>query len=289
MKETPKATQANKISAVKSKGDDPKCEQQQAPQGNSSKKKWKRGKCAGKKQKEKESKDSSSHAHAHITSVVYTSGPEPPMDPHALTHCPTLMYQGEQGPPFHIGSRTPSLLPTGLSSWSPAKKSAGSILDFRSRGLGSYLPLSTSHCPPFHHCRALCPHCSHLYMTPLLLSTIYVFVASSTVTLDSPPLSLTARLEPIYKSDKDSPSLAKHSKCACHSQIMALPTDYWDEEDPVNIYGLGVENDDDGFVCMWLYILHSLFPHDSLIAALAPTASSYINICGSIHPCNENH
>ena len=38
MKDTPKAAQANKISAVKCKGDDPKFEQQQAPQGNSSKK-----------------------------------------------------------------------------------------------------------------------------------------------------------------------------------------------------------------------------------------------------------
>ena len=39
----------------------------------------------------------------YITLVIYTSSPEPPMDPHALAHCPTLMYQGEQGPLFHIG------------------------------------------------------------------------------------------------------------------------------------------------------------------------------------------
>ena len=103
MKDTSKAAQANKISAVKCKGDDPKFEQQQALQDDSLKKKWKHRKCAGKKQKEKESKDSSSHAHTHITLVTYTFSPELPMDPHALTHRPTLMYQGEQGPPFHTG------------------------------------------------------------------------------------------------------------------------------------------------------------------------------------------
>ena len=103
MKETPKAAQANKISAVKRKGDDPKFEQQQAPQGNSSKKKRKCSNHAGKKQKEKESKGSFSHAHAHIASVTYISGPERPMDPCALAHRPTLMYQGEQDPPFHTG------------------------------------------------------------------------------------------------------------------------------------------------------------------------------------------
>ena len=103
MKEAPKATQANKISTVKHKGDDPKFKQQQALQGDGSKKKWKCGKHAGKKQKEKESKGSSSHAHTHIASVTYTSSPELPMDPHALTHCPASMYQGEQGPPCHTG------------------------------------------------------------------------------------------------------------------------------------------------------------------------------------------
>ena len=103
MKEAPKAAQANKISTVKCKGDVPKFKQQQVPQGNSLKKKWKCGKCAGEKQKETESKDSSSHAHTHIASVTYTSAPEPPMDPHTLTHCPASMYQGEQGPPCHTG------------------------------------------------------------------------------------------------------------------------------------------------------------------------------------------
>ena len=39
MKDTPKATRANKISTVKHKGDDPKFKQQQALQGNGSKKK----------------------------------------------------------------------------------------------------------------------------------------------------------------------------------------------------------------------------------------------------------
>ena len=103
MKEAPKATQANKISAVKHKGDDPKFKQQQVPQGNGLKKKWKCRTRTGKKQKEKELKGSSSHAHTHITLVTYTSGPEPPMDPHTLAHHPTSMYQGKQGPPFHIG------------------------------------------------------------------------------------------------------------------------------------------------------------------------------------------
>ena len=70
---------------------------------------------------------------------------------------------------------------------------------------------------------------------------------------------------------------------------MVPPADHWDEEDLVDIYGSGMDEDNDGFVCMCLYVLHSLCPHDSLMAALAPTASSYINMCGSICPCNENH
>ena len=105
---------------------------------------------------------------------------------------------------------------------------------------------------------------------------------SSAVMLDSPPPSLATRLEPIYKFDEDSPSLAKHSKHTCWNQIMALPADHWEEEDLINIYGLGVENDDDGFVRMCLSVLHSLCPHDLLMAALVPTASSYINMCGSV-------
>ena len=42
IKETPKATQANRISSVKHKGDDPKFKQEQAPQGDSLKKKCER-------------------------------------------------------------------------------------------------------------------------------------------------------------------------------------------------------------------------------------------------------
>ena len=62
MKDIPKAAQANKISTIKHKGDDPKFEQQQVPQGDGSKKKCKCNKCAGnKKKKEKELNDSSSH------------------------------------------------------------------------------------------------------------------------------------------------------------------------------------------------------------------------------------
>ena len=113
--------------------------------------------------------------------------------------------------------------------------------------------------------------------------------SSSAVTLNSPPPLLAARLEPIYESDKDSPPPAKRSKRARQNQIMALPADHWDEDDLVDIYGSGMDDDNDGFICMCLYVLHSLCPHDSLMAALAPTASSYINMCGSIRPCNENH
>ena len=103
IKDTLMATQANKISAVKHKGDDPKFKQQQVLQDDSLKKKCKCGKCTGKKQKEKELKDSSSHMHAYIALVIYTFSPEPPVDPCALAHCPISAYQGEQGPPFHTG------------------------------------------------------------------------------------------------------------------------------------------------------------------------------------------
>ena len=82
----------------------------------------------------------------------------------------------------------------------------------------------------------------------------------SAVTLDSPPPSLAARLEPIYESDEDSPPLAKHSKRACQNQIMAPPADHWNEEDLVDIYGSGMDDDNDGFVRMCSYVLHSLCP-----------------------------
>ena len=61
--------------------------------------------------------------------------------------------------------------------------------------------------------------------------------SSSAVTLDSPPPSLATRLEPIYKSNEDSPPPAKCSKHTHQNQIMALPADHWDKEDLVNIYG----------------------------------------------------
>ena len=99
----PSRQQAQNISAVKHKGDDPNFEEQQAPQGDSSKKKWKCGKRTGKQLKEKQAQAASEQPHAHITSVTYVNGPEPPVDPHALAHRPTSMYQGEQGPPFHTG------------------------------------------------------------------------------------------------------------------------------------------------------------------------------------------
>ena len=83
--------------------------------------------------------------------------------------------------------------------------------------------------------------------------------SSSAVTLDSPPLSLAARLEPIYKSDEDSsPPLAKHSKHAHYNQIMAPPTDHWDIEDLISIYGSGAENNNDGFAQMCSSVFCSL-------------------------------
>ena len=104
----------------------------------------------------------------------------------------------------------------------------------------------------------------------------YPIASSSPVTLNSPPPSFTTRLEPIYESDEDSSTPAKRSKRTQQNKIMAPPADHWDEEDLVDIYGLGVENDDDGFVRMCSYILHSLCTHDLLMAALAPTACSYV-------------
>ena len=88
----------------------------------------------------------------------------------------------------------------------------------------------------------------------------YPIASFSAVMLDSPPLLLAARLEPIYESNEDSPPPAKCSKHAHQNQIMAPPTDHWDKEDLVNIYGLGVENDDDGFVHMYSSVLCSLCP-----------------------------
>ena len=99
----PSRQQAQKISTVKCKGDDPNFKEQQALKGDSSKKKWKRGKRAGKQQKERQAQAASEQPHAHIASVTYTSGPEPPVDPRTLTHRPASAYQGQQGPAFHTG------------------------------------------------------------------------------------------------------------------------------------------------------------------------------------------
>ena len=89
MEPAPSQQQAQKISAVKRKGDDPNFKEQQAPKGNGSKKKWKCGKHTGKQQKERQAQAASEQPHAHITSVTYTSGPEPPINPRPLTHRPT--------------------------------------------------------------------------------------------------------------------------------------------------------------------------------------------------------
>ena len=205
MKDTPKAAQANKISVVKCKGDDPKFGQQQAPQSDGLKRQWKRSKRAGTKQKEKELKDSSSHAHmaqrrsGSTESVLAKSKwrrsrktlslmPTPillwlPIPP-VLSH-PWILMPFPIAPPRCIkvnkvlpsiqGSRTPSLSPIGLSSPLPVKTSVDSILGFRSRGLDFYPPLSASHHLHTHpHC-VLHPCCSHLHMTSLLSSTVLVF------------------------------------------------------------------------------------------------------------------
>ena len=172
MKDTPKAAQANKISAVKHKGDDPKFKQQQVPQGNSSKKMWKCSKCAGKKQKENESKDSSFHAHAHIASVTYTSSPELPVDPHTLTHRPTSIYQGEQGPPFHTGIKDTIALAHRLELPVTIENVCRLDTGLQIQGPGF---LSAFHCPLTCPRRVLCSRHSHLHMTPLLSSTVLVF------------------------------------------------------------------------------------------------------------------
>ena len=104
--------------------------------------------------------------------------------------------------------------------------------------------------------------------------------SSSTVTLDSPPLLLATRLEPIYESDEDSPPLVKCPKCTCQNQIMALPTDHWNKEDLIDIYGSEAENDNEGVICMCSSVLHWLCPQ--LVVKL-------IHMCGSVQPCNEKH
>ena len=155
MKETPKAAQANKISTVKHKGDDPKFKQQQAPQGDDSKKKWKCGKRTGKKQKEKELKGSSSHTHAHIASVTYNSSPELPMDPHALAHHPASMYQAEQGPPFHTGIKDAIALAHRLELPVTCENVCGLNTGLQIQGPGS---LSAAIClPSSAYMSSLCP------------------------------------------------------------------------------------------------------------------------------------
>ena len=172
MEPVPSWQPAQKISAVKCKGDDPNFEEQQAPKGDSSKKKWKHGKRNGKQQKEKQAQAASEQPHAHIALVTYTSGPEPPIDPRTLAHHPASAYQGQQGPPFHTGIKDAIALAHWLELPVTWKMSAGSILDSRSRGLVSYLPLSASCHPPSCPHRVLRPHRSHLHTTLPLSSTI---------------------------------------------------------------------------------------------------------------------
>ena len=266
MKNQSKATWANKISTVKCKGDNPKFEQQQVPNGDGSKKKWKHVKCTGKKQKEKQA--ASSQPHTHIALVIYTSSPEPVQDPRALTHHPTTLYQEKGCPPFHIGIQEAFT----LAHWLEIPASIETI--------GSLDSGLTTHGPSF------------LSSTVCLLSpfsSFNILASFSTVTLDS-PLLLTKRLKPIYKSESDSPPPIKHSKCFHRNEIMAPPTNHWNKEDFINIYGSDASNEDEGFPRMCSSV--SLCPHtpyDPLMAALVPTASSHINMCGSVCSCNENH
>ena len=229
------------------------------PNSDGSKKKWKCGKRAGKQQKEKQA--ASSQSHSHIASVVYTSGLESIQDPCALAHHPMSLYQGEQCPSFHTGIKDA----IALAHWLDIPISMENICRLDS-GL-------TTHGPGF---------LSSVVCLPSPLSSFNTFTSSSIVMLDSSPSLLATRLEPIYELDQltyklelDS-SPAKCSKRACHNQIMAPTTNYWDE--------------DDGFIRMCSSVSFPLYTsHDPLMVALAPTASSHINICGSVHLCNKNH
>ena len=232
-----------------------------------------------------------------MTLVTYTSGPELPMDPCALTHHPAPIYQGEQGPPFHTGIKDAITLTHWLELPIICENVCGLDTGLQIQGPGflsaavRLLPsaYTSSPCPPSlsfpsaHDTSPLEYHlgipasdydfdvtdhrllddewlngdssASHsLLYQAAEMQDEYPVASSSTVTLDSPPPLLTARLEPIYESNEDSPPPAKHSKCACRNQIMALPTDHWDEEDLVDIYGSGAENDDDSFICMCSYV-----------------------------------
>ena len=89
----------------------------------------------------------------------------------------------------------------------------------------------------------------------------------STVMLNGPLLLLTIGLEPIYEldlptyeSELDSPPPAKCSKHAYHNQIMAPPTDSWNKEDFIDIYGLS-RNEDDGFPWICLSVSIPLYTH----------------------------
>ena len=98
-------------------------------------------------------------------------------------------------------------------------------------------------------------------------------------------LLLIARLEPIYESESDSPPPTKHSH---KNEIMTPPANHWNEED--YIYGLDTREKDEGFPQICSSVSFSSYTlHDSLMAALVPTASSYINMCGSVCPCNKDH
>ena len=296
IKDTPKAAWANKISTIKHKWDDPKFEQQQALQGNGSKKKWKCGKCAGKKQKEKESKDSSSQMHTHITSVTYTSGPEPPVDPHALTHCPALMYQGEQGPPFHTGIKDVIALTHRLEL--PVTMENIHRLSTRLQIQGPGFSSATVCLPS--HLSSPCP--PSLMFSSVQVTTPLEYQLGIPISLCD--FSVTDRhlLDDEWLNGDSSTSHSLLSQAAemqdtntiASSSTITLdslpPTDQWNEDDLINIYSSEAADGDNGFIWMCSSVLHSLIdPHDLLIAALASTASSYINMYGSVHPCNENH
>ena len=172
MKEAPKAAQANKISTVKRKGNDP----------NSS---------SSRHRKVTARRRSGSTVNALAKSKRKKSqGAPPPMPmPTSLqSPIPPVLSRLWIPTPSHIalprcnkvnkvlpsiqGLRALLLSPIGLSSQSPVKMSVGSILGFRSKGLVFYLPPSASCHQHTHPQLVLHPCRSHLHTTPLLSSTI---------------------------------------------------------------------------------------------------------------------
>ena len=183
------------------------------------------------------------------------------------------MYQDEQGPPFHTGIKNATTLAHRLEFLVTMENICRLATGCQIQGPAL---VSATVCLP----------------SPLLpLSFSNIFVSFSTIMLGSLLPSLAPGLsqfmsqthQPTYELEPDSPPLAKCSQCAHQNQIMALPTNHWNENDLINIYDLEAVDGDDGFARMCLLVFFPLFtPHDPFMAVLASTASSHINICGSI-------